>query len=187
MTSPAEELLTLFRLALDRLKQAKTAREKLDKLGRASVEKGKQISEQLTKTAAERSEPFDAKEWNDQYDALLENLDVYRASVDTETITATAFVNLWHTSFGLKPVSAALLLPYAEPSELGGKNDASTRIRLGKWLERHANQVIGHWRVRRAGHCNGSQRWELSGVNATENGNPSAQWEGHKRNLSGVM
>jgi len=92
MTSSSDqskELLKQLITAFNRFRDAKAAREKLNELGSAGVQKGKEIHEQMTKTAQERSEPLDAAEWNRRFDALPEEQEITRILDDEKTAAET--------------------------------------------------------------------------------------------------
>jgi hypothetical protein len=100
---------------------------------------------------------------------FLENTNELYEAADVEGQEWRAFVAAWWEAHGGTPVAAKVLLELAVSSDLlphvlGGKNERSQSIRLGKGLTGNRNRVYGDFRIMGA-HLSHNQRlWQLARV-----------------------
>ncbi len=95
-----------------------------------------------------------------QVEGFLSNTDQLYEFHDPEW---AAFVEQWWETFGDKKVGVGELFIIAVDSgiELAGETDHARKVSLGKKLTERRDQVIGDYRIQRAGEAQRAALWKL--------------------------
>jgi putative DNA primase/helicase len=95
-------------------------------------------------------------------DGFLDNLDDFWAASDEESVTLSAFLGRWLTTFGEREVTGADLFPIArDVLDLGSGSTRAQQTALGQLLARQRDRVFGDVRIERRGVTEGRRRWAL--------------------------
>ena len=95
-----------------------------------------------------------------EVEGFLSNLEGFHEYHDPEW---AAFVQQWWETFGDKKVGVGELFDIAVDSgiELAGETDHARKVSLGKKLTERRDQVIGDYRIQRAGEAQRAALWKL--------------------------